>query len=57
MPARSMPIYMEDEDWNYIDSIKGNKGRGVIISDIIRADRKRKERAEKKASESLDKTA
>lgn len=48
MPARSMPVYMDDEVWDYIDSQKAGKGRGVIISEIILADKKRKEREEKR---------
>lgn len=47
MPARSMPVYMDDEVWDYIDSQKAGKGRGVIISEIILAEKKRRERAEK----------
>lgn len=50
MPARAYQIYMPDEAWNYIDDLQKaspRKGRGAFIAEILMADKKRKERAEK----------
>lgn len=50
MAARTIPIYMEDEAWDYIESLQKSdprKGRGAFISEIILSEKKRRERAEK----------
>lgn len=50
MPARTIPVYMDDAAWGHVDELRKNdprKGRGAVISEIILADKERREKAEK----------
>lgn len=50
MPARTIPVYMIDAAWDHVDSLRKDdprKGRGAVISEIILADKERREKAEK----------
>lgn len=52
MTSRSAMIYMEDEMWDYVDQLKKDRGRGAAISDVLKADKRRREREERRKSSS-----
>lgn len=60
MASKQFPIYMSQEAWDYVDGLKKadpERGRGSFIAEILLADKKRRERAEKQKAAELEKTA
>ena len=52
MSARAYQIYMPDDAWDYINKLQNEnprKGRGAFIAEILLADKKRREKAQKAA--------